>query len=147
MHADELGKEPDARGPNAPRPDVAGERFGFKARAAHSVLDQYFPGEARVHMVFPHRVNLRLDNNKVITFNEANKGPTVEEVPESLAGHWYLKDNGVKPIEVQTPEVKIAKPPVPDVPPVEEPPEAAAADSESPPESGQPARRRRKGVI
>lgn len=46
--------------------------------------------EKLVKMIFPKRVTLTLANHLRLDFN-----PGVQDVPESLTGHWYLKANGV----------------------------------------------------
>lgn len=45
-----------------------------------------------VTMLFPQKVLLRLDNGAGLL--EFHAG--VQEVPESLADHWWLRDNGVR---------------------------------------------------
>jgi hypothetical protein len=49
------------------------------------------PGEGTVTMVFPQPVNLTTNDNRLVRFNAG-----INEVPESLADHQYLRLSGVK---------------------------------------------------
>lgn len=98
----------DTHGPHDARPDVLGaERFTPK-RDAPTVLKTYFKNEQTVTMLFPSKVNLRLDNGKVVTFEA---GP--QEVPASLKDHWYLKANKVVLYEPKPPKITAPIPPPP----------------------------------
>lgn len=46
--------------------------------------------EKLVKMIFPKKVTLTLANHLRLDFNRG-----VQDVPESLTGHWYLAANGV----------------------------------------------------
>lgn len=61
-------------------------------------------GESTVTMMFPHEVSVNLDEYAgLIKFPKG-----IQQVPESLKNHWYLRQNGVKlyaPPEDAMPEI------------------------------------------
>jgi len=95
-----------------------------------------------VTMIFPTRVRLTRDDNRVIDFE-----PGPQEVPVELKDHFYLRDHGVK--EYVPSEPKIEEPPPALAKPVDEEPaeaeetEPEEAEEEEAPEEAKPRRRRR----
>lgn len=61
--------------------------------AAAMTLEQYAKraGEQTVTMIFPRRVLLTLQDYRRVEIQ-----PGTREVPESIAGHWYLRDMGAE---------------------------------------------------
>jgi hypothetical protein len=65
--------------------------FGLGPQNVPSSPDEVLrPGESTVTMVFPVKVLLNTDDGYRVEF-----APGVQEVPEHLAGHWWLKANKV----------------------------------------------------
>jgi hypothetical protein len=67
--------------------DPAKMVVGYKP--ADTTMPEKLKKEKTVTMVFPHKVSLQLDDGAgLIHF-----APGVQEVPESLEGHWYIQQN------------------------------------------------------
>lgn len=90
-----------ARLANEPVQKVLGDTHS--AIAGHELGGDELDGDT-VTMLFPVKVTLTLDNHNSITF-----GPGVNEVPEELQDHWYLKSHGVQKYEKRKPKVEEAE--------------------------------------
>lgn len=62
----------------------------YGAVTAPRPASELFPDEATVRMLFPRRVVLTIKGQTRVVFERG-----VNEVPKSLADHWYLQANRV----------------------------------------------------
>ena len=74
--------------------------FAPSHTVSKSAADVAAKGEKTVQMVSPRAFRLQLDN-----FHKVQIHQGLNEVPESLVEHPYLKDNGVKVYEAPKPKV------------------------------------------